>query len=139
MPGVSGIRVLVVDDERMIADTLVRILNTAGFDAHGAYSGEDAIEVAGTLKPNVLVSDVVMGGMSGIEVAIYFANYLPDCKIILISGNILTASLLEVAGRQGYQFQLLPKPVHPQVLMSHISSASEKPQSAGASHAGKRR
>jgi CheY-like chemotaxis protein len=121
MPTGSGNRVLVVDDERMIADTLTLILNRSGYHAHAAYSGEDAIELAGSLKPDILVSDVVMGGMSGIEVAIYFANYLPKCRIILISGNIMTASLLEVAGKQGYQFQLLPKPVHPQVLISHLS------------------
>ena len=121
MPSGTGRRVLVVDDERMIADTLTLILNRSGYQAHAAYSGEDAIELAGSLMPDILVSDVVMGGMSGIEVAIYFANYLPKCRIILISGNILTASLLEVAGKQGYQFQLLPKPVHPQVLISHLS------------------
>lgn len=122
MPGSSGTRVLVVDDERVIADTLALILNRNGFHAHAAYSGEDAVELASSLKPDVLVSDVVMGGMSGIEVAVYFANYLPKCRIVLISGNVMSASLLEVAGRQGYQFQLLPKPVHPQVLINHLSA-----------------
>lgn len=122
MPGSTGTQVLVVDDERMIADTLALILSRNGYHAHAAYSGEDAIELAASLKPDFLVCDVVMGGMSGIEVAVYFANYLPTCRIVLISGNIMSASLLEVAGKQGYQFQLLPKPVHPQILISHLSS-----------------
>lgn len=126
MPSGAGNRVLVVDDERLIADTLTLILNSNGFEAHAAYSGEDAIELAGTLKPNFLVSDVIMGGMSGIEVAIYFSNLLPQCKIVLISGNVLTTSLLEVAGRQGYRFHVLPKPVHPHVLISHLSSVAPR-------------
>ena len=124
MPTGVGTRVLVVDDERTIADTLALILNTNGYTAHAAYSGEDAIELAESLKPDFLVSDVVMDGMSGIEVAIYFANYIPTCRIVLISGNVLSASLLELAGKKGYQFRLLPKPVHPQVLMCHLASTS---------------
>jgi CheY-like chemotaxis protein len=130
MPAGTRNRVLVVDDERKIADTLALILNANGYDAHAAYGGEEAIELAASLKPDILISDVVMAGMSGIEVAIYFANYLPACRIVLISGNVLSASLLELAGKDGYQFQLLPKPVHPQILMSHLSAARESKTSA---------
>ena len=123
MSKIARKRILVVDDERVIADTLVEILKTQGYNAQAAYSGEEAIELAASLKPEFLISDVVMGGMSGIEVAIYYANYLPDCRIVLISGNVLASGLLELAGRQGYQFQMLPKPVHPHVLINHLASA----------------
>ena len=122
MSRVSGKCVLVVDDERVIADTLVLILNTHGYHAHAAYSGEEAIELAASLKPNILISDVVMAGMSGVEVAIYFTNYLPGCRIVLMSGNVLSTSLLELAGKQGYQFPLFPKPVQPQLLIRHLAS-----------------
>lgn len=115
--------VLVVDDERVIADTLALILNRNGYNARAAYSGEEAIELAASSKPDYLISDVVMAGMSGIELAVYFANCFPDCRIVLMSGNVLTASLLEVAGKQGYTFHLLNKPVHPQVLITHLASA----------------
>ena len=119
----NGKRVLIVDDERAIADSLAFILNASGYQTEVAYSGEDAIELAAKLKPDVLISDVIMGGISGVEVAIYFSNYLPNCKIILISGNVLTAGLLELAGREGYKFPLLPKPIHPRTLISHLPSA----------------
>lgn len=119
-----GKRVLIVDDERVIADSLAFILNASGYQTEVAYSGEDAVELAAKLKPDVLISDVIMGGISGVEVAIYFSNYLPNCKIILISGNVLTASLLELAGREGYKFPLLSKPIHPRTLISHLPSVS---------------
>lgn len=117
-----GKRVLVVDDEMVIADTLALILSQSGFTAHAAYSGEEAIELAAALNPDVLVSDVIMDGVSGIEVAIYYSIYLPSCRILLISGNVLTSSLLEVAGKKGYSFQLISKPVQPETLISHIAS-----------------
>jgi CheY-like chemotaxis protein len=122
---INGKRVLVVDDEMIIADTLVLILNSNGYHAQAAYSGEEAVELAGSVKPDILISDVVMAGMSGVELAIYFSNYLPDCRIVLMSGNIMTSSLLELAGRQGYRFPLLPKPVQPHVLISHLASPSQ--------------
>ena len=62
-------RVLVADDERVIADTLVMILNQSGFDAHAAYSGEKAVELATIFKPQMLISDVIMAGLSGIDAA----------------------------------------------------------------------
>jgi CheY-like chemotaxis protein len=62
-------RVLIVDDVPMIADTLGLILKGRGFDATVVYSGEDALEIAATLKPDVILSDVVLSGMSGIGLA----------------------------------------------------------------------
>ncbi len=63
-------RVLVADDERVIADTLALILNKSGFEATAVYSGEEAIETAKTLQPDVLISDVIMFGLNGIDAAI---------------------------------------------------------------------
>ena len=50
-------KVLVADDERVIADTLAIILNQSGFDATAVYNGEKAVEAARTLKPDMLISD----------------------------------------------------------------------------------
>ncbi len=63
-------KVLVVDDEQTIANTLALILNHSGFEARAVYSGEAAVEVVGSFAPDVLISDVVMTGMSGVEAAI---------------------------------------------------------------------
>jgi CheY-like chemotaxis protein len=115
-------KVLVVDDDHTIADTLAVILNKSGFKAFAAYSGEMAFEVAKTLKPDVLISDVFMGGMSGIDAAILISESLPHCKVILFSGNATTANLLEKSEVQGYCFEVLSKPVHPKVLIDRLAA-----------------
>lgn len=113
-------KVLVVDDERVIADTLVIILNRSGFEATAAYSGESAVEVAETLRPDMVISDVIMMDISGIDAAIRIRSILPDCKILLFSGQAATADLLERARTQGHEFEILAKPVHPQDLLARL-------------------
>ena len=118
--------VLVVDDETVIADSLAIILNENGYSAHPAYSGESAIELAPSLAPDILISDVVMGEMSGIELAIHFTKAFPRCRVVLISGNAITKNLLEWAARYGYRFELIPKPASPQELLDYLASATSE-------------
>ncbi|QMV19563.1 response regulator [Granulicella sp. 5B5] len=113
-------RVLVADDEQVIANTLVIILNQAGFEARAVYSGEKAIDLLDSFKPDMLISDVIMTGMTGIEAAIEVRNRLPECKILLFSGQAATADLLERARTQGHEFEILAKPVHPTDLLAKL-------------------
>ena len=115
-------KVLVADDERVIADTLSIILNQQGFDATAVYSGEKAVETAKTLKPDMLISDVIMTDMNGIDAAIKIRGMLPACKILLFSGQAATADLLDRARTQGHEFEILAKPVHPQDLLARLRS-----------------
>ena len=113
-------KVLVADDERVIADTLAMILNQSGFEAHVAYSGEKALELATDFQPEMLISDVIMAGLNGIDAAIKIREVLPSIKILLFSGQAATADLLEKARGQGYEFEILAKPVHPQDLLAKL-------------------
>jgi CheY-like chemotaxis protein len=113
-------RVLVVDDERVIADTLAIILNQAGFEAAAVYTGTEAVERARKEKPDLVISDVIMPDMNGIEAAIRIRQMLPGCKILLFSGQAATADLLEKARLQGHEFEILAKPVHPQDLLAKL-------------------
>lgn len=113
-------RVLVVDDERVIADTLSIILNQNGFDASPAYSGTSAVDRAREIKPELVISDVIMQDMNGIDAAIRIRELLPGCKILLFSGQAATADLLEKARAQGHEFEILAKPVHPQDLLAKL-------------------
>lgn len=113
-------KVIVADDEKLIANTLAIILNQSGFEATAVYSGEEAVKLAEAVQPHLLISDVVMGGMTGIEAAIQVQNKLPSCKILLFSGQAITADLLKKARAQGYSFELLIKPVHPKDLLAKL-------------------
>jgi CheY-like chemotaxis protein len=113
-------RVLVVDDERVIADTLAIILNQNGFAATAVYSGNSAIDKARSDRPDLIISDVIMEDMNGIDAAINIRQFLPSCKILLFSGQAATADLLEKARARGHEFEILAKPVHPQDLLAKL-------------------
>lgn len=112
---------LIVDDERVIADTLSAILSKHGFAVMTAYSGATALELARITPPDLLLSDVAMPGMNGIELAIAMVQSLPDCKVLLFSGQASTVDLLDEARHAGHTFTLILKPIHPTDLLNRIS------------------
>jgi CheY-like chemotaxis protein len=113
-------KVLVADDERVIADTLAMILNQSGFEARAVYSGEKALELAPAFEPDMLISDVIMADLNGIDAAIRMRALRPGIKVLLFSGQAATADLLEKARTQGYEFEILAKPVHPRDLLDKL-------------------
>jgi CheY-like chemotaxis protein len=113
-------KVMVADDEKVIADTLAMILTQCGFEARAVYSGEEALAKAASFVPDMFISDVVMTGIDGIETAIKMRALLPDLRVLLFSGQAATANLLEEARAQGNEFDLLQKPVHPKDLLAKI-------------------
>jgi CheY-like chemotaxis protein len=113
-------KVLIIDDDPIHADTLAMVLNISGFTATVAYSGEQGLELARAGAFEHLVTDVMMEGMSGIEAAIAIRQELPQCRILLISGNNDTTALLAAATAQGHDFEILAKPVHPTVLLEQM-------------------
>jgi CheY-like chemotaxis protein len=119
MPGTKP-RVLIADDEAVIADTLATILSHAGFETQAVYSGEEALEMVHPFTPDMLISDVIMQGISGIEMAIKVRTMLPSCKILLFSGQACTANLLQKARAQGHEFEILTKPIHPSDLLARL-------------------
>jgi CheY-like chemotaxis protein len=115
-------RILVADDDSVIATTLTQILRLSGYETETVNSGEEAVSTATLRKPDILISDVVMGGITGIEAAIRILEFIPACLVILISGQANTADHLPGAWRKGHQLEILPKPVHPKVLLERIAA-----------------
>jgi len=113
--------VLVVDDESAIADTLTEILKRNGYAAITAYDGEEALETALVAPPELLITDVILPGMSGIDLAITIRKIFPDCRILLCSGQAAATDLMESARNDGHRFTLLSKPVHPKVILEHVA------------------
>ena len=116
--------VLVVDDEHIIANTLVQILAANGYAATACYSAADALEkIKESGCPDLLLSDVVMPGLNGVELAIRMRQQCKNVRITLISGNAHTPAMVDDAKAQGFEFSLLPKPLHPRALLQHLRAS----------------
>jgi CheY-like chemotaxis protein len=115
--------VLVVDDEEVIGETLSTILSLNGYAPLTAHDGVTALELASLVPPDVLLTDVVMPRMNGIELAMKVRQAFPDCTILLFSGQAEAVDLLAPARLAGYVFTLLSKPVHPLVLLDSIAKS----------------
>jgi DNA-binding response OmpR family regulator len=124
-------RVLVIDDEKNLADTLVWILERAGFEATSAYDGESALQRLDTFQPDVVISDVIMPGVNGIEVCTRIQARFPKCHILLFSGQTATNELLGEAREHGLTWELLAKPMDPDELLAKVTSLAQKSESAG--------
>lgn len=116
------LRVLVVDDERLLADTTAAILRLAGFDAKTAYDGFAALQTMVSFHPHYLITDIVMPAMNGVELAITITKMYPATKILLFSGQAGITDILEESKAKGFEFPLLGKPVHPTKLIESIKS-----------------
>lgn len=112
--------VLVVDDEEVIVITLAAILSNSGFAPLTAFDGKSALEIAEVIPPELVISDVMMPGMTGIELAIELTRRVADCQVLLFSGQSVTTDLLAEARANGYDFPALTKPVHPDVLLARV-------------------
>jgi len=114
-------RVFVVDDEIVIASTLELILRNQGFDAHSFADPIAALKAAQSTPPDLLVTDVLMPQLNGIELAILIKQDCPGCKVLLLSGNVGIFDLVADAQEAGHDFAFLNKPVHPAILIERIS------------------
>jgi CheY-like chemotaxis protein len=114
-------KILVVDDEHVIASTLATILGYQGYETATAYSGEEAIQVACSFQPNFILSDIMMGAMNGVEAAIEILRTLPECRVLFISGNAGYRDLLKEARTASFDFEVLEKPIPPPQLLAKIS------------------
>jgi DNA-binding response OmpR family regulator len=115
--------VLIVDDEHVIADTLSIILSKSGYTVFTAYDGNTALDLANLIPPELLITDVMMPEMTGIELAIALTKLVPDCRILLFSGTAATKPLLDKANSAGYDFSIMAKPVHPTDMLRRVSES----------------
>ena len=115
-------KIIVVDDEPIIADTLVNILEGEGHDALAVSHGESAIKWARMVLPDAIISDVIMPGINGIETAKAIMQLRPNCRIILFSGQTAGLDLLAKARAEGYSFEVLAKPINPEKLLEKLKN-----------------
>lgn len=116
-----GRRILVVDDEVTVAETLEMIFRGCGYEARSAFSAEQAIEILAEWQPDLVITDVMLPQMNGIDFGcVVKANY-PDCQVLLVSGHPGTSELLESAWQKGNHFEILAKPLHPAMMLEIVA------------------
>jgi DNA-binding NtrC family response regulator len=112
----------VIDDEAAIADTLARILRHHGFNTLTEYSARGAAQVAEGFNPDVLITDVVMPGINGIDLAEWFCKTYPECRIILMSANLLNFDSSFLSFKPAQEIAFVSKPVPIPDLLELLSS-----------------
>jgi CheY-like chemotaxis protein len=125
-PGGGAHKILVADDEVVIATTLRAILEQQGYRAAVAFDGKAAVRVARSFEPDVLLADVQMPKMNGIEAALEILQNLPDCNVLLYTAKPLPEDSLAKAKAQGYEFPLIQKPIAPGDLLHQIRNTIRK-------------
>jgi DNA-binding NtrC family response regulator len=116
----NGVCIFVVGDEPVIVSTLAAMLKQSGFSVESFTNCSDALHSAMKAAPDLLITDVALSHLSGIDLAIQMKRQCPDCKILLFSGRASTAGLLEASRDQGHDFNLLTKPIYPSDLLQGI-------------------
>ena len=115
-------RILIVEDEKLVADTLAQILSSHGYEARVAYTAESAISIIPEWTPNLAILDVMLPKMNGIELAVALKKSLANFHVLLFSGQPSVESLVQKARSEGHEFEILAKPIHPLVMLEAIST-----------------
>src|SRR5918992_142334 len=120
------LRILVADDDRDAVLTLKMLLRHEAYDVRGVYSGDDVAKVARELRPDVIILDITMPGMSGYELARTLrARYGDACPVLIALSAWDKSSdkiLSEVVGFNHH----FGKPVDPQALLQLLGTLSQK-------------
>jgi DNA-binding NtrC family response regulator len=115
-------RVFIVDDEISIAKMMSVVLQMNLFDAVPYADPQQALEAARADPPQYLISDIMMRGMTGIELAILIRQEIPACRILLFSGQPDAPQMVQEARDAGHDFPFLQKPIHPTDLVAVLRS-----------------
>ncbi len=119
--------VFVVDDDVTVSSSLAMVLQHSGYIARYFTNPLEALEQIKANPPDLLISDIAMPQLSGVDLSILVKTSFSECEILLFSGQACTADLLDEARKQGHHFTLLSKPVHPSELLREIARLEKTP------------
>ena len=117
-------KILLVDDSALARRSTRRILEGAGYQVVEAEDGMAAIEQYFVEKPDVVLLDLVMKGMYGLEVLAKLREMDPDARVVVLSADIQTSSreMVQAAGAAGF----LNKPADAQQMLDVVARAVER-------------
>jgi len=124
MSRTDTIELLVVDDDHEFRETLVRRFQRGGFAVQGAANGEEALALASRKKFDVAVFDMMMPGISGLQLLEKFKTQYPDCEVILLTGQGTIESAVEAMRLGAYNYLTKPFPLRD--LETQIEKAFER-------------
>src|SRR6185369_5370723 len=117
----SGLRILAADDSRDVADSLAQLLRSEGHEVRVAYGGAEAIEIAGDMRPDVIVLDIGMPEVNGLEACRRIRGRFPDLPAVMVAmtgwGQAEDRAKSQAAGFQHH----LVKPVDVGVLLGLLN------------------
>ncbi len=120
----SGPRVLIVDDEERFRNTLRKLLAVSGVAATTAGSGEEALQELSKEGYDVILLDVKMPDMSGIEALAKIKKIAPAIEVIMLTGHACVDVAVEIMKLGGYEYLLKPCPLDDLILK--IDAAYER-------------
>jgi FixJ family two-component response regulator len=118
------VTILVIDDEKIIHESCGRVLQEEGFEVETALSGQEALEKLKEKRYNLVLSDIKMPGMSGVETLEKMKKVVPDITVVMFTGfsSVETARDTMKLGA----FDYIPKPFTPEELLAVVKKALEK-------------
>ena len=117
-------RILIVDDEVVIADSLAKIFSNNGYEAKAAYSVDGAIEAISEWTPHLAIIDVRLKEVNGVDFAIQLREKFPGCEVALFTGLTDLSNLLEKAHDAGHTFEVISKPISPADMLEAVKEHS---------------
>ena len=115
--------VLVVDDESAILDTLRILLKNEGFDAHTALGGRAAVEQMAAVDPDIVLTDVRMPNVGGVEVLTAARQHDPDMPVILMTAQATLQSAMQAVNEGAFYY--IQKPFRNDELVAILKRAAE--------------
>lgn len=115
-------KILVVDDENDILEFIQYNLKKEGYDVHLAHNGQDAIYVARKIKPDLILLDVMMPVMDGIEACKQLKSDSDFEKTFIVFLTARSEEYSEIAGFNAGADDYISKPIKPRVLISRINA-----------------
>ncbi len=111
-------RVLVVDDDRLVADTLCMVYRANGYESEARYSAADGFECARNYVPDLILCDVTMPDESGLELAYRMEQTMPRTRMLMLTAYASNAPEVRAQSRRMQRpLRLLSKPCRPDDLL----------------------
>jgi two-component system response regulator HydG len=122
-PATARPRILVVDDETGILDTLRILLRNEGFEPHTAHGGKQGLEMLGELAPDVVLTDIRMPNVTGVELLSAARAGFPDTPVILMTAQATLQSAIQAVKEGAYDY--IQKPFRNDELVASLRRAAE--------------